>query len=359
MARSFNTAGPCLPEDHYLLAPERRLGEVRSLIEAKAYFVIHAPRQTGKTTLIRALSRALTTEGRHAAISVSLESFTEPDVSAMLPQMIVAITEAAKQQLPEALRPPDPAPFAMEPYLALKHHLSAWAAALPLPLVVFLDEVDSLPGPVLLSVLRQLRDGYCSRPAPFPTSVALVGLRDVRDYKIQIRPHTESLGTSSPFNIKTDSLTLRSFDAAEVTELLGQHQTDTGQAFAPEASAEIFHQTQGQPWLVNALAAQLVTRHDALVPDRTRTVTRADVLVARDRLIERRDTHLDSLVDRLRDDRVRRVIEPILVGATMLADVFHDDLQYAEDSASWLAATASRSSPTPSTRRSSPGCSPT
>jgi hypothetical protein len=62
--RFFNTAGPCRPEDHYMLAPTARLPEVRRLIDEKMYFVLHAPRQVGKTTALLSLGTELTREGR-------------------------------------------------------------------------------------------------------------------------------------------------------------------------------------------------------------------------------------------------------------------------------------------------------
>jgi hypothetical protein len=331
MPRVFNTAGPCLADEHYMISATRRVEQVRDLIDGKHYFIIHAPRQTGKTTLLRNLSRELTEEGRYAALTVSLESFTDPDVPQIMPQILVKLQHSAQQQLPEHLRPPSPDAFAPTPHIALNAYLSAWSASIDRALVVFFDEIDAIPGPLLISVLRQLRDGYTSRPAPFPQSLALVGLRDVRDFKVRVRPESESLGTASPFNIKTRSLSLRNFTASEVAELLEQHTRETTQAFEPEAVQEIFGQTQGQPWLVNALASQLTTSYDALVPDRTVAVTRDKVLEAREILIERRDTHLDSLVDKLREDRVRRAIEPILVGALAVGSTYDEDFTYVRD----------------------------
>ncbi len=60
MARHFNTAGPCNPEVHYMQPPERRLPGVREVIEQQSYFVLHAPRQVGKTTSLMALAKSLT-----------------------------------------------------------------------------------------------------------------------------------------------------------------------------------------------------------------------------------------------------------------------------------------------------------
>jgi DNA polymerase III delta prime subunit len=73
MARSFNTAGPCNPGDHYMLPPEGRLPQLRQLIDQKLYFVVHAPRQTGKTTIFRALARQLAAEQQYIAVHASCE----------------------------------------------------------------------------------------------------------------------------------------------------------------------------------------------------------------------------------------------------------------------------------------------
>jgi hypothetical protein len=136
------------------------------------------------------------------------------------------------------------------------------------------------------------------------------------------------MGTASPFNIKSDSLTLRNFSRDEVAELYGQHTADTGQVFEPEAIDRVHEQTQGQPWLVNALARQLVEQD---VPDRSNPITAAHVDAARETLILRRDTHLDSLVDKLHEERVRRVIEPIVAGTTVTMSTYNDDLMYVRD----------------------------
>ena len=308
-----------------MLPPEERLPQIRELIAGKHYFIIHAPRQIGKTTLIRNLSRSLTAEGKYAALTISLESFVSADPAKIMPQLLAKLSRESVYFLPGELQPPQVAEFTEDPLIALEGYLSAWSGSLDRPVVLFLDEADSLAGPVLISLLHQLRDGYTARPKPFPQSVALVGLKDVRDYKIQVRPDTETLGTSSPFNIKVESLTMGNFGREEVARLLHQHTEETGQRFEPDAMEEIFHQTGGQPWLVNALANQLTTHYSAIVKDRAVPVTREHVLTAKEILIERRDTHLDSLVFRLHEGRIKRVIEPILTGEVTTGDGAYDD----------------------------------
>ncbi len=335
MPRFFNTAGPCQPGRHYMLPAMARLPSVRPLIEQQLYFTLHAPRQTGKTTALLELARLLTAEGRHAALLASCErgQTAGDDVAAGVMAVIRSIEDRAVDQLPANLRPPSLDYGGIEPESRLAHLLSRWARACPLPVVLFLDEVDALMDASLVSVLRQLREGYPSRPGGFPLSVALIGLRDVRDYRVRsvVRPERSTLGTASPFNIKARALTLRSFTAEEVAELLWQHTEETGQPFAEDAVEQVFEQSQGQPWLTNALAGLLTTDPEALVPDRSELVTHEHVLEAREQLIERRDTHLDSLVDKLREERVRRVIEPILVGSVAFDPSFDDDFSYVRD----------------------------
>jgi hypothetical protein len=326
MPRWFNTAGPCRVDRHYMLPALRRLPEVGPLIEQESYFVLHAPRQVGKTTALRTLAEQFTASGRYAALHLSCEEgeAAGDDFAEAQRAILSQLRHNAELFLSTELRPP-PFPDAPDSSL-LGAALSAWARACPRPLVLFFDEIDALRGQSLLSVLRQLRAGFPNRPSFFPASVVLCGLRDVRDYKVTSgeRGH---LGTSSPFNIKVESLTLRNFTRDEVAELYQQHTTDTGQVFLPEAIDRAFYWTQGQPWLVNALARQMV---EQLVPDRSQALTAAHVEAAKELLLRRQDTHLDSLAERLREPRVRRILEPILAGLA-LGQVPEDDLRFIQD----------------------------
>jgi hypothetical protein len=237
--RIFNTTGPCERERNYMVPPEPRLPDARRLVSQGLYFVVHAPRQTGKTTCLLALSRALTAEGRYAALTFSCET-GEPfgDRVSAVEQVILDDIVLNAGALPQECRPPQPWPSASEGQ-ALGAALSAWAAMCPRPLVLFIDEIDALSGESLKSVLRQLRAGFNRRPAAFPWSVALCGLRDVRDYKAASGGDPTRLGTSSPFNVKVESLRLGDFTSGQVRDLYGQHAEETGQAFVPEAIGRI------------------------------------------------------------------------------------------------------------------------
>jgi hypothetical protein len=313
-----------------MLPPEPRLPAARGLIARSQYFVVHAPRQTGKTTVLAALARSLTAEGRYLALRFSCET-GEPagdDYAAAQEYLLDALRrEASALDLPAELQPPDPWPDAPDGR-SLAAALTAWSARCPQPLVLFFDEIDALHGQGLRSVLRQLRDGYTSRPAPFPASVVLCGVRDVRDYKAASGGDPARLGTSSPFNIKVKSLRIGDFTADDVRELYRQHTAETGQPFTEPAVARAFAYTQGQPWLVNALAAEIVD--EMRIPPPT-PVTAGHVDEAKERLVLARATHLDSLAARLGEPRVRRIVEPLIAGDFLQLDPYGDDLAYLRD----------------------------
>ncbi|XHR83809.1 MAG: ATP-binding protein [Gloeotrichia echinulata GP01] len=326
MSRWFNIAGPCQADKHYTLSATSRLPDLSVLIEQESYFVIHAPRQTGKTTAMLTLAQQLTATGSYAAVMVSVEvgSAFNHDPSAAELAILETWRDTIEDILPTELQPPTWVYNA--PGQRIRASLRAWSQKINRPLVLFIDEIDSLQDETLISVLRQLRDGYRSRPENFPSTVGLIGLRDVRDYKVA-SGGSDRLNTSSPFNIKVSSITLRNFNAEEVVELYQQHTQETGQIFTKEAAATAFDLTQGQPWLVNALAKEVVEK---MVKDRSIAITKEHILQAKEILIARQDTHLDSLAEKLREKRVKDIIEPILSGQA-LPDTPADDRQYLLD----------------------------
>ena len=333
--RHFNTAGPMRPELHYGVPPLSRLDldELLTLIGQNDFFVLHAPRQTGKTTTLLAL-RDLLNDGaagdlRCVYANLEVGQAAREDTGRAMQAILSEIAEEARLLGDEfPLTAMADLRERAGPDGALSAFLTRWCAADPKPLVLLLDEVDALVGDTLLSVLRQLRAGYARRPRGFPQSVVLCGVRDVRDYRTHLEPGKEVVAGGSPFNIRAESLRLGDFDEAEIRLLLSQHTEATGQTFAPEVFDAVWDQTRGQPWLVNALAYDACFRHRP-GRDRSRTITGADLFEARERLILRRDTHLDQLGDKLREERVRRVVEPMLTGGESRATA--RDIEYARD----------------------------
>ncbi len=333
--RFFNTAGPVDPAKHYALPPLSRLDleEVLRLIDQEKYFVLHAPRQTGKTSVLLALMERLNREDRYTCLYANIEAAqaVRGDVDRGIRHVCHAIAARAVTYLddPRLQGWADELNRRNSMAGALTELLERWSRENGKPIVLLLDEVDALVGDTLISLLRQIRAGYAQRPRAFPQTVVLCGVRDVRDYRIHSAGQ-EIVTGGSAFNIKAESLRLGNFDADEVTTLYRQHTAETGQAFLPETLARVWELTRGQPWLVNALAYETCFKLKA-GRDRTRPISAELIEQAKENLIQRRETHLDQLADKLREERVRRVIEPLLIGQDTALDLPLDDIDYARD----------------------------
>ena len=324
--REFNTAGPIVPAQHYHIPPLRRSGfeEVLQLVEDANYFIVHAPRQTGKTTSLMALRDVLNDRG-YRAVHANLQSAStvSDDPARAIRAVLTRLASRAMTTIDDRYLDRE-WPGLLERYgpeAAVEEALTRWAGADSTPLVILLDEVDALSGDALLSLLHQLRSGYETRPDRFPHSIVVCGLHNVRDY---FTPR------ASPFNIVAKSLRLGDFSETEVRDLLGQHTEETGQRFAPEAVEEVWRSTVGQPWLVNALAYGACFE-DPEGRDRGRDITRERIAAARERSILEIPAHFGQVDQRLKEERVRRVLDPILAGADTPPDFAADDLRYVRD----------------------------
>ncbi|PNJ93061.1 hypothetical protein CEP14_12890 [Cylindrospermopsis raciborskii C04] len=198
MPKQFNTAGPCKANIHYMLSPTGRLPQLKALIDGENYFIIHAPRQVGKTTAMMDLAQELTDSGQYLAMLLTVETG---------------------------------APFPDAPEQAQQ------------------------------SILRRWQNEIRFRKLPLPTLT------------------------------------------------------------------QIQRETETSPRLVNALARQAT---QVLVQDVNEPITAEVINQAKEMLIQRQDTHLDSLAERLREERVKTIIEPILAGED-LPDVPPDDIRYVLD----------------------------
>ena len=335
--RKFNTEGPVVAADHYHVPPLERVDfeVVLGLIRDKKYFVLHAPRQTGKTSALLALRDLLNGGGqgdfRCVYANVEDGQAMRENVAEGMRTVLAELAFQASLTLGDDTLE-DLWPGVLErvgPGKALRQALARWSMADSRPLVLLIDEIDALVGDTLLSVLRQLRTGYVDRPARFPHSIILCGVRDVRDYRIHSSAENRLVLGGSAFNIKARSLRLGDFSEQEVRALLGQHTAATGQVFTEEAVRLILTRTAGQPWLVNALCREACF-DDEVGRDRGRPITADAILAAQERLILRRDTHIDDLAHKLREERVRRVVEPILTGAAEIV-CSDEDLAYVRD----------------------------
>lgn len=336
VAKFFNTAGPIKPDIHYNVDPLHRmdLDEIQLLIDQQKYFVLHAPRQTGKTSCMLALRDYLNQQGVYIAVYVNIEGgqAARNDVRSAICGTVDHIAEELRavigNQLPQEVRD---SVRDIDPTSQLTAFLRRLSERLPQPLILILDEIDALVGDSLVSVLRQIRAGYDSRPERFPQTVILCGVRDVCDYRI-VLSNQDIVTGGSAFNIKAESLRLGNFSMEEIHALYQQHTAATGQVFDEACFPLIWNATEGQPWLVNALGYE-VTMKMRENRDRTIPIIPEMIYRAQEQIIYRRDTHIDLLIDKLREERVRRVIAPMLACETEADEslIPQDDVQYVAD----------------------------
>ncbi|MEM6318595.1 MAG: AAA-like domain-containing protein [Bacteroidota bacterium] len=336
MEKFFNTAGPIKPRLHYYVDTKTRwdFDSVLNLIRQEKYFILHAPRQTGKTSGLIALMHYLNETGQYEAVYANIESAqaAREDVTTAMRTIANSITSWHKFYLENSLLTDNRLRIVQESgsHAILTNLLEFWAENAEKPVVLLLDEVDALIGDTLISLLRQLREGYPKRPRAFPISIVLCGVRDLRDYRIHSANTKEIITGGSAFNIKAESLRLDNFSKAQIADLYQQHTTATGQVFEEGVLDLVWYYTKGQPWLVNAIAYE-ATFNMKENRDRTRPITVETLKEAKERLILRRDTHLDQLIDKLQENRVINVIGPLLSGKEQVELIKDDDLQYVID----------------------------
>ena len=332
--RFFNTAGPIVSEDHYYvpIADRMDIDEIMSLIDQEKYFILHAPRQSGKTSSLLALMKILNESGKYKCLYVNVEGaqVARENVEMAIRAIIESLVRSENIYLGESIIENNSRAALKKGGLsALESILTCWAQESSLQTVLFIDEIDSLVGDSLISVLRQLRSGYAARPHAFPQSIILCGIRDVRDYRIHASKDKEIITGGSCYNINAKSLRLGNFSEKDIRNLYLQHTKETGQEFTEEAIKFSYELTNGQPWLVNALAYEACFEMRE-GKDRKNAVTKEMINTAKEDLILRRVTHLDQLVDKLKEDRVQRIIEPMLKGDDF-KEFVQDDIQYSID----------------------------
>ncbi|MDE0263227.1 MAG: AAA family ATPase [Bryobacterales bacterium] len=317
----FNTAGPVSSKHDYCIPPLSRvsLDKILAQIGRMRYFVMHGPSQTGKTSTLLALQDYLNKGGEHRCLYVNFECghAAGEDTGRAMRALLASLASRACSILQDDFVE-ERLSAHLEKYgpdAALRETLGRWAQSSRLPLVLMVDEIDTLVGDTLVSVLRQLAAGYGSRPDRFPQTVILCGVQDVREYQILSDGDGASFTGGSALDMETESLRLADFSVAEVHQLLAQHTAECGQAFEEGVAERIWSLTLGQPWLVSALAHKACARAGKESRGRNSPIDLDSIDQAREELILGRGTHFRQFTDRLDEMQVRRVILPMLAGS--------------------------------------------
>ncbi len=230
--RYFNTSGPNIIEQHYTLIRTDLILEGIRNVRNDRYFTIWAPRQTGKSTYFRQLSTELTKEGYKIA-HINFKNYKDSNIDDFLYEFHKQLKNFWGYDWQN---------------LSLQRTFANIASISDNKLMLIIDEVEGINADFFGQFLHSIRNVYHSRQSHALKSVILVGVSNIVGV-VQ--------DNASPFNI-ADNLNIPYFTNEETIALLAQHETETGQLFAPEVKANISEMTANQPGLVNGFAAQLI-----------------------------------------------------------------------------------------------------
>ncbi|MDR0548876.1 MAG: hypothetical protein LBI10_05630 [Deltaproteobacteria bacterium] len=329
--KRFNTFGPCEPDKHYALPVLGKLPLVDQMFRDNYFFTIHAPRLSGKTTFLNALTDKINSEGQMYALNVpltSLQNLTDDTigVKGVIEQLNIAMSSSQVESIKQKAYTYNQLPGMSECSVMVKILLKRLCVDLDKDLVVFFDDVDCLSIPTIRTFLAQIRDSYNSRnhTNKFIQSLGLVSTRNLRDYRPQVPPGEFATSVIDPFNIVKEVFTLpNSFTLEEIGALFSQSSKATGQVFEDAALERVWYWSEGQPWVVNALANEVVDNF--LNHDYSIDVTSHHIDQAARALIKSNHVNFEPLKERLKEPIFRRIVEAVLIGASDFPQGYFDD----------------------------------
>ncbi len=233
--REFNTSGPNIPERHYTIQRSNLIAKGIKLVESERYFTIWAPRQTGKSTYFRQLAAKLNEQGYKVA-HINFENYKTEPLSSFLQRFAGELNKFWKTN------------FRISNISEIFYKIEKQTKD---KCVLIIDEVEGINKEYFGIFLHSIRNAYHSRESHCLKSVILVGVSNITGVVSD---------NASPFNI-ADNLNVPYFTNEEVFELLGQHESETGQLFEDKVKQKISEITANQPGLVNGFARKLVEDH--------------------------------------------------------------------------------------------------
>ncbi|KHD08697.1 hypothetical protein PN36_19225 [Candidatus Thiomargarita nelsonii] len=249
--RHFHSYGPVDCQEHFCVQRQALIAQgVEQLIgkpeKGGHYFTIWAPRQTGKTWLMRQIEQVISQQYP--------EEFTVFNFS-------LGRLRGMKDSLPELDFPPafgrlikshlpgHPSPQNWDDFAQL---FSKTEGLWDRPLILLIDEVDTIPLALIDLMVAQFRELYLDRKNNWLHGLALIGVRAVLGIESQ---------RGSPFNIQK-SLKVPNLTSAEVKDLYQQYQEESGQPIEPAVVEQIYQTTKGQPGLVSWFGELLTEKYN-------------------------------------------------------------------------------------------------
>jgi len=289
--RYFNTHGPVEIEQHYVVSRQWLADELITQIDQGKYFTIFAPRQMGKTTLLRKLDEILAESPDYLPLPISFERYERWSESKFLnhfaklinyhlSKAFQAVNHPHLDQIQKLL---DESPAIDYPEFS-DLFAELYLLAPEYKVVLIVDEFDATPQEAISSLLQTWRTMYLDRIPPHSLhSVILIGIQNIARL---------NFGRSSPFNIAYQQR-LNGFSLDELCDMIAQYMAESGQHFEPDVVTMLHEQTAGHPFLVNRTAAILT---EEIVTDRSLTITVNDLRVAFNQLVRETNYNFETVI---------------------------------------------------------------
>ncbi len=250
--RHFNSYGPVDCQAHFCVPRQELITQgVEQLIgypEEKGghYFTIWAPRQTGKTWLMRQIERTIAQQypEKFAILVFSLGGLRGMSFSEQTTNFPEAFGRLIKNSFPAQ-------PF-VNNWEDFSQLFSKNEGLWDRPLILLIDEVDTIPLGLIDLMVAQFREMYLNRQNNWLHGLALVGVRAVLGIESQ---------RGSPFNIQK-SLKVPNLTYEEVKELYRQYIDESGQQIIAEVVDKIYDVTKGQPGIVSWFGELLTDQYN-------------------------------------------------------------------------------------------------
>ena len=314
MAKVFNITADCKPAEHYMVNLDRRLKEIKELVDAGSYFTINRARQYGKTTVLRALNRYLQEE--YYVVLMDFQTFGEAKFKN---ENIFALSFASsflrllnrnhlnmRRDFEKALAVLEKWADSRREDFEQKELFKALGdicSASDRRIVLMIDEVDSAAdNQVFLDFLSQLRAGYIDRDVqPTFQSVILAGVYDVRNLRRKIRPEDEHK-INSPWNIAADFKVEMSFSKEDIQGMLQDYENEYHTDMETGRIAQLLYDyTSGYPFLVSKLCKLIdeeISGTDRF-PSKSAAWTKDGLSEAVRMILSEKNTLFDSLIQKL------------------------------------------------------------
>ncbi|OGV73867.1 MAG: hypothetical protein A3K19_09725 [Lentisphaerae bacterium RIFOXYB12_FULL_65_16] len=298
--RTFSSYGPVIEKAHFCvkrpLLIQRCVDQLLGAPEEGGghFFTIWAPRQTGKTWLVRQAKAKIERDypGQFIVAEMSMQGVVmeKNDHADLFLRRVPQLFQEAFR----LARGPQPSDWER-----LKDMFRKDSGLFGKPVILMIDEFDKLPQGVIDALIGLFRDIYLKRGDHVLHSLALIGVRAV-------------LGVDSPrgspFNVQR-SLDVPRFDRDEVVELFRQYQDESGQKIEPEVVEEVWTSTRGQPGLVCWFGELLTEKYNPDPARKTPIGMKAWQSVHINALFVEPNNTIMNMVAKARGEHLPRVLE--------------------------------------------------